>query len=141
MKFVALACLLVLAGCASTQYRPYEGAADIQGTGGARSVVEGVDFWTGTPPRKFRVLGLIDDTRPGGPLPMASLKGDIARKAKEAGGDGVLEVGSEMQLAGFVNTAGASAQTIGTTTTAYGSGVSMPARRHTSRYAVIKYLD
>ena len=71
--FVISALLLAaisLAGCASTDYQPLESSGPLVGQGqwGTRKVVDGVDIWTmGAPPRKYRVLGVIHDTRPDTP--------------------------------------------------------------------------
>jgi hypothetical protein len=44
----------------------------VQGHGGTRKVVDGMDVWThGDPPRPFKLLGIIEDERPGGMIPMA----------------------------------------------------------------------
>src|SRR4029453_8319360 len=59
-----------LAGCASTDFQPLESQGPVvaQGQWGTRKVVDGVDIWTtGAPPRKYRVLGVINDTRGAGP--------------------------------------------------------------------------
>jgi hypothetical protein len=58
-----------------------------------------MDMWTnGDPPRRFRILGIIDDERPGGLIPMAELKHDIVKKAREHGGDAVILVSSRLSL-------------------------------------------
>jgi hypothetical protein len=75
----------ILCGCASTDFQPFESQAPITGQGiaGTRKVVDGVDIWTfGAPPRKYRVLGVINDTRGAGPLPMAGYYSGIAAKVK-----------------------------------------------------------
>lgn len=57
----------LLAGCATTEYKAYEGKGNvIDGKGGTKVVVDGMEIWdNGEPPRKFKILG-IDDQRPGG---------------------------------------------------------------------------
>ena len=64
-----------------------------QGVGGTKVIVEGMEFWdNGEPPRKYMVLGIIEDERPGGPISMANLKGDVVQKAKEVAGDAVIQL-------------------------------------------------
>jgi hypothetical protein len=70
--------------------------------GGTRKVVDGMDVWThGDPPRRFKVLGIIEDEKPSGMIPMAQLKHDIVQKARENGGKAVIFVSSASQLAGI----------------------------------------
>jgi hypothetical protein len=82
---------VTLHGCASTDFQPLESQGPVvaQGQWGTRKVVDGVDIWTtGAPPRKYRVLGVINDTRGAGPIPMAGYYGGIAAKVKRYGGKG-----------------------------------------------------
>src|SRR5207249_7616947 len=79
---VLLLIVAILAGCASTDFQPVESQGPLLGQGqwGTRKVVDGVDIWTmGAPPRKYRVLGVINDTRGGGVIPMAGYYSGIAR--------------------------------------------------------------
>jgi hypothetical protein len=142
LLFVLIACT-TLFGCASTDYQAWEGRnSAIEGHGGTRKVVDGVDVWTnGDPPRKFRLLGIIDDQRPGGIIPMAEMKHDIAKKAREHGGDAVIIISSSSQLAGYYTAANLNTQFYGNSATSYGSSTTIPLTRHTSKYAVIKYVD
>ena len=72
IKFILLAAVVSLTGCA-TDYYTYSGSPVIQGHGGASKRVDGIDLWViGTPPRKFQVIGYIEDSRPGGPIPVAT---------------------------------------------------------------------
>jgi hypothetical protein len=138
----ALAFSLV-AGCATTEYKSYEAKDNIfEGKGGTKVVVEGVDFWdNGDPPRKFKVLGIIDDQRPGGIIPMSQLRTDMVRKAREVGGDAVIQLGNQSQIAGYYTSGSASAYSYGSSATAYGSSTTMPVRRNVAKFAVIKYVD
>ncbi|UVL42562.1 hypothetical protein LOY55_10870 [Pseudomonas sp. B21-040] len=108
----------LLSGCAlyaSTNFQPYETKnGTFVGQGGAKETIDGVDFWTsGEPPRKFQMLGVIDDDRVNNPITMNSLKGAVALKAKQAGGDAVIWSGESNR---------------------HGD-------RASSKFAVIKYLD
>lgn len=124
-----------------------------QGSGGEKKTVDGIDFWSnGAPPRKFKLLGFIDDTRLKsglfGKIRMARLEPSIAKRAKRAGGDAVILVSASAETTGYVGqsftNAQASATGYGNTVTAQGSswttsGAVAVQKQH-SRYAVIKYL-
>ena len=87
MKILALtfaATTLLVASC-STEYQPLESRAPVvrEGGYGTRKVVDGVDIWTtGEPPRKYQVLGIINDERVQAPYEMHRYYHDVA--AKEA---------------------------------------------------------
>lgn len=46
-------------------FKAYEGKnTTFDGNGGEKTTVDGIDFWAnGAPPRKFKLLGYIEDTR------------------------------------------------------------------------------
>ena len=135
--------LLVAIGCAATEYKPFEAKDNaFEGKGGTKAVVDGMEFWdNGDPPRKFKVLGIIDDERPGGVIPMSRLRSDMIKKAREVGGDAVVQLSNQSQIAGYYTRGSASAYAYGSSATAYGSSTTTPMRRNTARFAVIKYLD
>jgi hypothetical protein len=113
-SILSLVLVVVLAGCSTTQFSKYEGDSVRQGTGGTKTVVDGVDFWTnGTPPRKYQVLGIIKDQRLNKPLIMISRDGTLASEVKKQGGDALIILGESSQYLGStVNT-----RTHGTVTT------------------------
>src|SRR5438477_7730661 len=131
------------ASCTSTDFQSWEGRSSVvEGRGGTRKVVDGMDIWTfGDPPRRFKVLGIIQDERPGGMIPMAQLKHDIVQKARQNVGDAVIFVSSASQLAGYYTASSANAYGYGNYATAYGSSTTVPLTRRSSTYVVIKYLD
>jgi hypothetical protein len=132
----------LLAGCASTEFKAYEGPSTFQGKGGTKVVVDGMDIWdNGEPPRKFKVLGIVEDERSGGLIPMMRLRGDIVKKAKDVGADAVIQLSSKSDITGYHTTGSASAFGTGSTATAYGSSTSVPLRQNTAKFAVIKYVD
>jgi hypothetical protein len=155
---IALALLSILCASCSTNYYTYSGSGIYQGRGGASKNVDGVDIWLdGTPPRKFRIIGYVTDSRPGGPIPMAIRDSDLAAAAKRNGGDGILLKAEQSEFLGTYSTGSATAVTTGhatavtngnlTTvtgggvTTATGSGISVPIVRREGQYYVIKYVD
>lgn len=138
-----LAAVIVAAGCSSTDFQAWEGRNSvIEGRGGTKKIVDGVDVWTnGDPPRKFQILGIIEDERPGGIIARAELKHDIAKKARQHGGDAVILVSSSSQLAGYYSSSSVSTQFYGRSAESFGSGVTVPITRRSSKFIVIKYLD
>jgi hypothetical protein len=137
LLFILVAAML--SACATTEFKIYEAKTNVfEGTGGSKSIVDGMEIWeSGSPPRKFALLGYVDDERPGGPIPMASLKSDVVKKAREAGGTAVIRLGSQSQITGFVSTG--SVNSYGSS--AYGTAFAAPVRRNAARFAVIKYVD
>jgi hypothetical protein len=135
---VAVACV----GCANTEFQSWEGRNSVvEGRGGTRKVVDGMDVWTyGGPPRRFQVLGIIQDNRPGGIIPMAQMKHDIVAKARQSGGDAVIILSSQSQLAGYYTSGSATAYGYGNFASAYGSSTTVPLTRHAATFVVIKYL-
>ncbi len=141
----ALTTVFLLAGCASvtTEYKMFQGVREgiVEGKGGTKIVVDGMEIWDdGEPPRKFKVLGFIDETREADWMSIwlpSSHRGDIVKKAREAGGDAVIEVNTQSQLDDFYTAAGASTNfyDLHVRTTNYHSD-----ERQVSKYAVIKYV-
>ena len=73
-----------------------------------------VDIWTfGAPPRKYRVLGVINDTRGGGVIPMAGHYSGIGAKVKQYGGNAAIEMSSRSQYVGTASIANATTTTSG----------------------------
>jgi hypothetical protein len=157
-KLRVIPVLLVLAlgsvAAVADDFVAYEGKNAIQeGNGGEKKTVDGIDFWSnGAPPRKFKVLGFINDTRLKtgllGKIRMSGLESSIAKEAKNAGGDAVILVDASAETkgsVGFSNTSEqASATSYGNTATAQGhsftTGASAAVQQQHSRYAVVKYL-
>ena len=142
LRLVILALLCVsCAGCV-TNYYTYSGSGTYEGRGGASKNVNGIDVWlVGTPPRKFKIIGYITDSRPGAPIPMAMRDSDLAAEAKKNGGDGILLKAEQTDFLGTYSTGNATAVTNGNVTSAFGSGMSVPITRREGQYFVIKYVD
>jgi len=148
---VASAANLALAG----DFIAYEGKDSIQeGTGGEKKTVDGIDFWSnGAPPRKFKLLGYINDARLKsgliGKLRMSGLESSIAKEAKQVGGDAVILADASAETTGYVGmsntSAQASATNYGNQTTAQEhsstTGATVAVQKQHSRYAVVKYLE
>lgn len=153
IRLILLGATLALSACA-TDYYSYSGSPVYVGQGGASKNVNGIDFWVlGTPPRKFRIIGYIEDSRKRGLIEMATRDSNVAAKAKAAGGDGVIRTGDFQQYVATASTASANAHTTGNATlvgntaqfnantTASGTQVSVPIFWRNSQYLVIKYLN
>jgi hypothetical protein len=138
-----------------------QGALVGQGQSGTRKVVDGVDIWTmGAPPRKYRVLGVINDTRGAGPIPMAGYYSGIAAKVKRYGGNAAIEVSSRSQYLGTASFANATTTTSGgysdtgwnygnyshvngtlnAISNTFASGTSVPLYKHHGTFLVVRYL-
>jgi hypothetical protein len=94
---------LAMQGCvnAPPKFMAWEGPnAVIQGQGGTRETVDGMDVWRiGEPPREYRVLGVLETTRIYGTIQLGTnVEVVLVRKAREVGGDAIIlrVVGSEL---------------------------------------------
>lgn len=134
----------VLSSCATTTFKSFETRGDgvIEGRGGTKTVQDGMDIWDyGDPPRRFKIIGIIEDERPGGIIPMAQLRSDMVKKAREAGGQALIQIRSQAQIVGYQSFGSATATTYGSSATATGFATSVPIRRNTAQFAVIRYVD
>jgi hypothetical protein len=162
--------LLGLSLAHASDFVAYEGKDAIQeGKGGEKKTVDGIDFWSnGAPPRKFKIIGFVTDSRLKsgliGMIRMSGLDSSIAKEAKKAGGDAVVLTNAESVTKAYVsntqanttttaNTTGnfnattngnSTTGTFGATTTAHDQSNSTtfaaPIEQQHSKYAVIKYL-
>jgi hypothetical protein len=112
-----LACSSVLAA----DFVSYEGRDAVrQGNGGEKKTVDGVDFWSnGEPPKKYKIIGYITDSRfkSGlvGMIRMSGLDSSIAKETRKAGGDAVILTQSEVETKAVIHNA--STNTLGTANT------------------------
>jgi hypothetical protein len=138
----------------ASDFVAYEGKDSIrEGNGGEKKTVDGIDFWAnGAPPKKFQIIGYIEDTRMKsgliGKLRMSGLDSSVAKQAKSAGCDAVILVDANAETTGYVGSSHtseqASATSYGNTATAQGhswtTGGTVAVQKQHSRYAVVKYL-
>jgi hypothetical protein len=132
----------LISGCSlvKTDYKSFEGSQSgiVQGKGGSKVIIDEMDIWDdGEPPRKFKLIGFIDDTRETGLLQISSRK-NIVKKAHEVGGDAVIKLHTQSQLESLYSAGGASAYAYGVHvhTSSYESSDKL-----ISKYAVITYLE
>lgn len=133
---------LFLSACVSTEYYTYSGSPVYTGTGGACKNINGVDLWVvGNPPRKFMIIGYIEDSRPNRGIPLLTMQSDLVAQAKRAGGDGLLLNSQQINYMGTYSSGNVSAFANGNNFNAYGSGFSVPLTNRESRHYVIKYVQ
>lgn len=90
MKRLPLIALLLLAGCASTNYQAYEGRTDqvIEGQGGTKETIEGLEIWdNGNPPRRYKVLGVATVEDFDNVFGQQRIRSAMAAQIRQAGGD------------------------------------------------------
>lgn len=126
---IAISMILLFTGCASTEYRAYEGKDNIvQGVGGTKDVTDGVEFWmTGTPPHKYKVIGIASGAIGSGYGADGIIQSSIAGKVKELGGSAAVLI-----------TGNTSGPTVGMV---YGNAMMMGGGVRELQFAIVKYLD
>lgn len=158
---IALACL-GLSACSSTHFKPWQGGGIQVGKGGACEQIEGIDVRSyGLPNRAFRTIGIIEDVRGSGAIPMARRAKCVAREAKQHGGDAVVVVNEGREYVGTFSSLNTTSTTnlnsswtgmqsgglmqlqgMGTArTTGFGSGLAVPIFRAHGLYQVVQYAD
>lgn len=143
MRYLALLLLVFsTAAVAGPKFTAYYGKDPVyEGQGGAMETVAGVDFWSdGSPPRRFKLLGYISDRRHKtgliGKMRMSKLQKDLAKVAREHGGDAVILVDARADTIGFAHSGTATVNG----SQAWGSGFSAGIQKQETKVAVIKYL-
>ncbi|MDO6387511.1 MULTISPECIES: hypothetical protein [unclassified Uliginosibacterium] len=143
---VCLALLSLLGGCATTQFYPHEARENLhEGKGGSRFTVEGIDVWfNGEPPRKYAILGYIDDPR--GLLAddnHRSIDSAVLAKAREIGANALIEVPIPTRAAPSSSImVGGGSGYYGGGFYGMGMGVGVPlSDRQSVKYTALKYLD
>jgi len=140
-RIIVALSLAALAAPASAgkKFMAYEGRDAIRdGVGGTKVTTDGVDFWTtGTPPHRFQVLGIIDDSRGSGWWDGSAVGArSIAKMVREAGGNAALVAGQSRAITGFeYEDNGYSSDP------AHGSGSARADVIRSTRFVVVKYLD
>lgn len=97
---LSLAALVLLSGCATVEFTPYEGDREWKTSPG--SFVDrkhGLPIYKGLPPRPYRVIGFIATTSGRG-LGMETGDHAAVRAARKAGADAVVFLSREDKLAG-----------------------------------------
>jgi hypothetical protein len=104
--------------------------------------MNGIDFWEhGDPPRKFMLIGIIEDERSNGSISMNRLKDDITNKAKEQGADAVVVLRSGSEVRGYFSKGGADPTLDANGAYIPALAIPVPSTRNNASFAVIKYMD
>jgi len=144
MPLLLVAALLGLASCATTTFTalPPQGDGIYQGRGGTKSVLDGMDIWSdGDPPRRYRVLGLIEDQRPREAKSVSQLGADVVSKARAVGGQALIQLSLRSDVVGVQDVDLSTGTAHGNTAASPGSTTPVPVRRITTRLFVIQYVD
>ena len=126
---VAFALLsLLAAACATVDYQPYEGRNNLyEGEGGTKVVSGGVDFWAnGTPPRKFRILGVVTSEIGSGFGDVDMIRSAVASETRSKGGDAAIQINDNNSFSGIVHMA---------------PGFYMATGVKSMRFAIVKYVQ
>lgn len=141
VRFVAAGMVLTVAACSTAQYQPAGGKPQVaQGKGGLLRVQDGMEVWDADgPPRRYEVVGRIDDERTGGALERPAWGSSVVKLAREAGGSALIELRRDAQGAGYkLLGTGAASENQGP---ALGQAPAVPLTRRAAAYLVIRYLD
>jgi len=103
MATAAALVVLTLAGCSyAPDWSEYEGPAVMKGSGGMMHVVAGIEIWNyGTPPRSYRVLGMMH-SQGGGHSDIDFETEQIAKAARAKGADAIIIESAESEPTGMV---------------------------------------
>lgn len=137
------------------QFAAYDGPQNIiRGDGGTKVVHDGVELWTtGTPPRTYRVIGILTDTRRDQRFSAASFGPDVAAEIRKVGGTAAILISESTQFLGTVSTGQSTGTTrvtvssFGNISSGYGtsnlvgSSDTIAVSDKTTRLLVVKYLD
>jgi hypothetical protein len=140
---ILLTALIVLGAsapaAAGRDFAGYEGPDAIKkGEGGTKITKNGIDYWTtGTPPRRYQVLGIMTDKRyeDWGVTVIGSPS--VAKLTLKIGGNAVILLDQKDKTVG---TAGFGSGSVAGNSV-FGSMFGINSDRTTSRLVVIKYLD
>jgi len=151
MKTAALIFLTIILGGCSTEFQTFHDKGKIySGDGGSCKNIDGIDLWyNGTPPKPYRIIGVINDSRGAGLISSISFESAIISKVKKNQGDAAILTDSHKEITGIhtnsTSVAQVSANTYGNTANAYGtsfgtSSTYIDARRY-STFLVIRYVS
>jgi hypothetical protein len=121
--------LALVAGTATaaSDFASYDGNDAVrEGQGGTKVTTDGVEFWTsGAPPHRYRVLGVLTDSRSSGVFSGSATGSSVAKHIRSLGGDAAILMSQDSQVRGaFIS-----------------NGVAGVIRRNTTQLLVVKYQD
>jgi hypothetical protein len=135
MRSLLLAALvLTLASCASTNYQRYEGkpgAEVVEGMGGTKESLGSFELWgSGTPPRKYKILGMAEIEDFDNFLGRGRIRDALVAKLSEVGADAAISI----DASGGGQFLGIGVSSQGTVSTGAGFG------KVIRRYLLVKYF-
>jgi len=101
-----LPCILLtaLAGCATVDYSAFEyrhGSKIIEGDGGSKRMVEGVEIWdSGDPPHRYRILGITRVVEYDQMFMSSTMLHAIAQQVKKADGNAAVLLNEDGDVRG-----------------------------------------
>ncbi|TAK90276.1 MAG: hypothetical protein EPO06_09860 [Burkholderiaceae bacterium] len=134
-RFFFLSLIVAITGCAQTNFQQYEGrngAQIIEGEGGTKEIIDGIEYWgTGTPPRRYQILGVVTIEDFDNVFGNQRIRHAIADQVKAAGGDAAIA----MDFSGGGQSMGVGVNSRGTVSSGTAFG------KKSNRYLIVKYLD
>jgi hypothetical protein len=155
IKTVLILPVLFIASCSSTQFTEYRSNEIIQGQGGAVRTVNGVEIWSdGIPDRKFKIIGVIDDSQRDvinngvlsgmmqQSMESSARDSDLVNQTKLHGGNAVVVVQQGQILNGYVVSGNGMYQNNGNGGgMVYFNGDESARYSHLTKALVINYVD
>ena len=100
-------CSILLAGCTTAEYTVFEyrnGSKIIEGEGGSKRVVAGVEIWdAGDPPHRYRIMGMIRVSDYDMATVNNSMLRAISEQVRRAGGSAAILLTSNGGMRGAVD--------------------------------------
>lgn len=142
--------MVIFGGC-STEFQTYHDKGMIyNGDGGSCKKIDGIDLWyNGTPPKPYRIIGVINDSRGAGLISSISFESAIISRVKKNQGDAAILIDSHKEITGIhtnsMSTAQVSVNAYNNTANAYGTALGtsstyVDARKY-STFLVIRYVS
>lgn len=104
LAVIAIAVSAATPALARVEYAAYDGPDSLRtGEGGTRVTQDGIDFWTtGTPPRRYQVMGILTDGRSNRLWDGHAVgSSGLARRAHDLGANALIVVGENQQDRGI----------------------------------------
>jgi len=95
-----LAAAMCLPSCAEPEFQPFVGNSVRVGTGGTVQMVQGVQVWeNGDPPRRYRVLGFMEEEG-GTRATKGTVLNDLAKAAASHGAQAMIVMAAGNRISG-----------------------------------------
>src|SRR5437762_6170065 len=133
---IILIAVIMLTGCTTSNFTPYEGAQNWPVSQGA--LVDrkyAVPVYYGPPPQPYSVMGLLEL----GNATAGTEVGGAANKAKAMGADAIIVISHGVSQVGTYTTGSATAYGTGYGAQAYGTSISFPVMAGAAKVAMIRW--